>query len=83
LATLPEGARSIDPAAEARRLGRERLQPSYGTLLLDEYRDIPVNGTANFVHITLTAEESFPVRADLGERIAALIREDLERDGGT
>jgi hypothetical protein len=80
VAHLPEGARRIDPAAEAERLGRERIA-SAGCVapLLDEYHRVTVSGMPQFVRITLTAEQEFPVRGDLGERIAALVREDLEQ----
>jgi hypothetical protein len=81
LPDLPEGAKRIDPAAEAERLGRERIASSGCAVpLTDEYHLVTVNATPIFVHITLSAERPFPVRADLGQRIAGLIREDL-REG--
>ena len=77
---LPEGARRIDPAAEAERLGRERVASSGCTVLLcDEHYLVTANGVAGFVRITLSAEQPVPVRVGLGERIAEMIREDLER----
>jgi hypothetical protein len=80
VADLPEGARRIDTAAEAERLGRERMASSDCTVLLcSECHLVTVKEMPRFVRITLTAEEGFPVRADLGERIAGLIRDDLER----
>jgi hypothetical protein len=81
LADLPEGARRIDPAAEAERLTREQLA-SAGCLVMlcDEHHLITASGMPRFVRITLMTEEAFPARDDLGKRIADLIREDLRRD---
>jgi hypothetical protein len=81
------GVRRIDPAAEAERLGRQRTERTererpfsqgFDAGVLDEYHLVTVNGTPQFMRITLSAERSFPVRGDLGKRIADLIREDLE-----
>jgi hypothetical protein len=77
LATLPEGARRIDPVAEAERLGRERVASSVCIVpLVDEWHLVTANEMPRFVRITLTTEEVFPVSADLGKRIADLIRAD-------
>ena len=78
------GVRRIDPAAEAERLGRERTgrermgPQGCNEGILDEFHRVTVSGMPLFVRITLSAEQSFPVRGDLGERIADLIREDVE-----
>jgi hypothetical protein len=78
---LPEGARHIDPAAEAERLGRERIASSGCTVVLtDEWHLVTANEMATFVRITLSAERSFTVRSDLGKRIADLIRADLRQE---
>ena len=81
MADLPDGARFIDPAAEAERLGRERVASSGCIVVLcDQYHLVTASEMPVFVHITLSAEQSFPVRDDLGKRIADLIREDLRRE---
>jgi hypothetical protein len=74
---LPEGARHVDPLAEAEHLGRHRRAPECGHVLADEFHVVGTDVMAVFVHITLTAEAPLSVRPDLGERIAALVREDL------
>jgi hypothetical protein len=83
LRDLPEGARRIDPLAEAERLGRHRRPPAACDFVIcDGYHLAGSDEMACFVRITLTADRSFPVRPDLGERIADLIRADLERESG-
>lgn len=80
---LPDGARHIDPAAEAERLGCERRAPADCSVqIADEYHLVGNNEMASFVHITLRADRPFPVSADLGCRIADLIRDDLRGEGG-
>jgi hypothetical protein len=78
---LPEGARHIDPAAEAERLGRERMaQSGCIVVLCDEWHLVTAKEMPQFIHITLAAEEAFPVSADLGKRIADMIRADLRQE---
>jgi hypothetical protein len=79
---LPEGARHVDPLAEAEYLGRHRRAPDCGTVLVDEFHAAGTDVLAVFVHITLTAEAPLSVRPDLGERIAGLVREDLREAAG-
>ena len=91
----PGTAREIpDPQAEMERLAaaRKPRKPRETQLLCHEGILIDHDGTAFFVWVKVTAEHNpqigedtrtwpFPVRADLGRRIADMIRADCAAGG--
>jgi hypothetical protein len=83
---MPPGARPItDPEAEVERLAAARMQPA-GTVLCQEIRQADTPSGAFGIEIGVRALPGhgaagpwpFPLRADLGQRIAAMIRADCE-----
>ena len=83
---LPPGAREIpDPEAEMERLAaaRKRWMPS---ILCEEIHQLEHDGRLYFLRVTVSAELTgdepagfLPVRADLGKRIADMIRADCAK----
>lgn len=72
--------KTVDPEEEAGRLAEKRAGRPIP--LLDEYHLVTApDGLQQYVHIAVSTERGpFPVRPDLGQRLADLIRADLHRE---
>lgn len=80
--TLPEGARAIDPEAEAARLIAERrLANNTGAHLVCD--GVHLADGLVFVRITVTSDQQPPgqFRSDLGDQLAEVIRANWPQDG--
>lgn len=81
--TLPEGARAIDPEAEAARLIAERrLANNTGAHLVCDGVHLAGDGFV-FVRITVTSDQQPPgrFRSDLGDQLAEVIRANWPQGG--
>lgn len=83
---MPPGARRItDPEAEVERLAAARAQPP-GHVLCQEVHPLDTGSGSYAIEISIKASPALPgqqpaglpFRADLGQRIAAMIRADCE-----
>lgn len=89
---MPPGMRPIpDPEAEMQRLAKARMQPM-GEALCREIHQVNTPSGSFGIEISIRARPAlpnregtgpwpYPLRADLGERVAAMIRADCEAAG--
>ncbi len=73
---VPPGIREIDPQAEADRLAAER-HALPAAVIADEIFFAVHDGKRIAVRVAVTAECFLPVPADLGRKLADVIRENL------